>query len=86
VTGIGLGTLSAGAGASSYYKSCGTFKYKGKHKLFKHKYECHKAKRKAKYVLKHHHAPPHWRCSLDEMNNGYAACQKHKHGWEFVPA
>lgn len=67
------------------YRKCGAFRYKGKHLLFTHRYPCRKAKRKAKYVLRHRHRPPGWSCSLAELSNGFAACHRGRRAWEFVP-
>lgn len=68
------------------YKKCGAFKYKGRHALFVSHYPCGKAERKAKYVLRRRHRPPHWKCSLSELSSGFATCHRHRHRWEFVPA
>jgi hypothetical protein len=68
------------------YKKCGVFKFKGKHALFVNRYPCEKAEGKAKYVLRHRHHPPHWKCSLSELSSGFATCHRHRHRWEFVPA
>jgi hypothetical protein len=67
------------------YKKCGVFKFKGKHALFVLHYPCDKARKKAKYVLRHRHRPPHWKCSLSELSSGFATCHRHRHRWEFVP-
>jgi hypothetical protein len=75
-----------GADARSYYRKCGVVKFKGRHALFTHRYPCRKAKRKARYVLKHRRRPPHWKCTLAELPNGFAACHRKKRAWEFVPA
>lgn len=83
-TAVGLSTLGA-AEADFNYKKCGTFRYKGKHLLFTHRYPCRKAKSKAKYVLRNRHRPPHWTCSLSELPNGFAACHRGRRAWEFVP-
>ena len=80
---IDSGPTDARAGFN--YKQCGTFRFKGKHALFTHRYPCRKAKRKARYVLKHRHSPPHWSCSLAELSAGFAACQRGKRAWEFIP-
>jgi hypothetical protein len=94
VIAVAICALAAWGGASSAptdadaafsYKKCGSFKYKGKHTLFTHRYPCRKAKRKARYVLKHRHRPPHWSCSLAELSSGFAACQRGKRAWEFTP-
>jgi hypothetical protein len=79
-----LGALIA-ARSGAYYKPCGTFDYKGTHKLFKHAYSCDKAKKKAKYVIKRKRAPRGWTCSLDELPNGFAACQQGRKAFSFVP-
>ena len=71
---------------SGYYQPCGTFSLKGSHKLFRHALSCTKATRKAKYVLKHRSAPAGWKCSLNELGHGFAACQRGQKAWEFVPA
>ena len=73
------------AGAEVTYKKCGSFRLKGKHVLFAHRYPCAKAKRKAKYVLRHRRNPPHWKCSLAELSSGFAACHRGRRAWEFVP-
>ena len=78
--------VPAAAYAGSYYHKCGVFKYKGRHALFAHSLSCRKAKHKARYVLKHRHRPPHWKCSLAELSSGFAACHRKKRAWEFVPA
>lgn len=83
-TAVAVGTTGE-AKADFTYKKCGTFRYKGKHLLFTHRYPCDKAKRKAKYVLRHRHRPPHWTCSLSELSNGFAACHRGHRAWEFVP-
>jgi|GEM_PF-6263687 len=83
-TALGVGVLDA-AQADFTYKKCGAFRYKGKHLLFTHRYPCRKAKRKAKYVLRHRHRPPHWTCSLSELSSGFAACHRGHRAWEFVP-
>jgi hypothetical protein len=72
--------------AGFYYKKCGVMKFKGRHVLFTHRYPCRKAKRTAKYVLRHRHRPPHWNCSLAELSSGFAACKRGKRAWEFTPA
>lgn len=81
---IDAGTQSARA-AGTYHK-CGTFRFKGKHALFAHRYPCRRARVKARYVLAHRHAPPHWKCSLAELKSGFAACHRRRRSWEFVPA
>ena len=87
----GFATAQEGAAPTSHartvtYKKCGVFRFKGKHALFVSHYPCAKAERKAKYVLRHRHRPPHWKCSLSELSSGFAACHRHRHRWEFVPA
>jgi hypothetical protein len=67
------------------YEKCGTLRFKGKHLLFAHRFPCGKAKRQAKFVLLHRHGPPHWKCSLAELRNGFAACHRGRRAWEFVP-
>lgn len=74
------------AQAAAAYRKCGSFRFKGKHALFARHYPCSRAKRKARYVLAHHHAPPHWKCSLAELGSGFAACHRDSRSWEFVPA
>lgn len=78
------GTESARAAAP--YRKCGSFRFKGEHALFAHHYSCSRAKRKARYVLAHRHAPPHWKCALAELASGFAACHRNGRSWEFVPA
>lgn len=73
------------ADAQFTYKKCGGFKFKGKHLLFTHRLPCAKAERKARYVLRHHHGPPHWKCELAQLSSGFAACHRGKRAWEFVP-
>jgi hypothetical protein len=88
---LALGGTSVAAGpagqarAGFTYKKCGAFRYKGKHLLFTHRYPCRKAERKARYVLRHRHRPPHWTCSLAELSSGFAACHRGRRAWEFVP-
>lgn len=77
--------LDAPEAGAYTYKKCGTFRYKGKHALFTHRYPCAKAKRKAKYVLRTRHSPPRWKCSLAQLSSGFAACHRGKRAWEFVP-
>jgi hypothetical protein len=43
------------------------------------------AKRKARYVLKKRANPPGWRCSLDNLGDGYGACARGRHAFEFLP-
>jgi hypothetical protein len=83
-TAVGAGAPGA-AKAEFTYQKCGAFRYKGRHLLFTHRYPCQKAKRKAKYVLRHRHRPPHWTCSLSELSSGFAACHRGRRAWEFVP-
>lgn len=84
-SGVSIYSVPTDAHAGFNYKRCGTFRFKGKHALFTHRYPCRKAKRKATYVLKHGHSPRHWSCSLSELSSGFAACQKGKRAWEFTP-
>jgi len=79
-------STTAQSSRADTYKKCGVFRFKGKHALFAHRYPCLKAKRKAKYVLRHRHRPPHWKCSLAQLRNGFAACHRGERAWEFVPA
>lgn len=83
--GLTAGFLTTDADAGFTYRKCGTFEYRGKHLLLTHRFPCAKAERKARYVLRHHRRPPHWRCSLAELPNGFAACHRGKRAWEFVP-
>jgi hypothetical protein len=71
--------------ARAYYTRCPNLAYKGRHKLFRHSLACSVAKRKARYVLKNRTNPPGWRCSLDNLSDGYAACARGKHAFEFLP-
>jgi hypothetical protein len=82
------GLIDAGARSAraAPCHKCGTFRFKGKHALFAHHYLCSRAKRKARYVLAHRHAPPHWKCSLAELASGFAACHRNGRSREFVPA
>jgi hypothetical protein len=73
------------AGASSYYEPCGKLTFKGTHKLFHHVVSCGKATRKSKFVLKKHAAPRGWRCSLDNLNSGYAACARGQRAFALFP-
>lgn len=82
----GVQTGAQHAQAAAPYRKCGSFRFKGRHALFAHHYPCSRAKRKARYVLAHRHAPPHWKCSLAELASGFAACHRNGRSWEFVPA
>lgn len=81
---VHAGTQSARAAAP--YHKCGNFRFRGKHALFARHYPCSRARRKARFVLAHRHAPRHWKCSLAELAHGFAACHRDVHSWEFVPA
>jgi hypothetical protein len=70
---------------AAYYRPCGTFTYKGKHNLFRHRLSCSTAEDKARYVLKHKSAPRHWNCSLDNLSDGFGACTKGQRAFQFVP-
>lgn len=85
VSTLQLDRTPTNANAAFDYRKCGTFKFKGKHALFTHRYPCKKAKGKARYVLEHRRKPPHWHCSLAELSAGFAACQSNKRAWEFTP-
>jgi hypothetical protein len=89
ITALGVsvvgGAVTSEVATAFTYKKCGSFRFKGKHVLFAHRYPCAKAKRKAKYVLRHRHSPPHWTCSLAELSSGFAACHRGRRAWEFVP-
>lgn len=89
IAAVCVSAVGAGAApevASAYtYKPCGSFRFKGRHDLFTHRFPCAKAKRKAKYVLRHRRNPPHWKCSLAELSSGFAACHRGRRAWEFVP-
>jgi len=69
----------------AYYTRCPNIKYKGRHKLFRHALSCEIAKRKARYVLKNRKHPPRWRCSLDNLSDGYGACTHGRSAFEFLP-
>ncbi len=69
----------------AYYQRCPNLRYRGKHKLFRHALTCRVAKREARYVLKHSTHPPGWRCSLDNLSDGYGACTRGKRAFEFLP-
>lgn len=69
----------------AYYKRCPNFRYQGRHKLFRHALACSVAKSKARYVLKNGTNPPGWRCSLDNLRDGYGACARGRHAFEFLP-
>lgn|GEM_PF-5652225 len=71
--------------ASAYYAPCPSFRYRGRHKLFRHALSCATAKRKARYVLKHRTHPRGWRCSLANLADGYGACTRRGHAFEFLP-
>lgn len=71
--------------ARAYYTRCPNFTYKGRHRLFRHALACSTAKRKARYVLKNRAHPPGWRCSLDSLADGYGACARGVHAFEFLP-
>jgi hypothetical protein len=68
-----------------YYQRCPNLRYRGKHKLFRHALPCRVAKRESRYVLKHRTDPPGWRCSLDNLGDGYGACARGKRAFEFLP-
>ncbi len=68
-----------------YFKPCGTFRFKGGHKLFRHSLRCGKAKRKSKYVLRHRGAPRGWRCDLRKLRGGSATCKRGGRAFSFVP-
>jgi hypothetical protein len=72
--------------ARAYYTRCPDFHYQGRHKLFRHALSCAAAKRKARYVLEHRAHPPGWRCSLDDLPQGYGACARGKRAFEFLPS
>jgi hypothetical protein len=36
-------------------------------------------------VLKNGMSPSGWRCSLDDLADGYGACARGKHAFEFLP-
>jgi hypothetical protein len=86
VAGVQIDAEAHDARAAVPYHKCGSFRFRGKHALFAHRYPCRQAKRKARYVLAHRHAPPHWKCSLAELGSGFAACHRSRRSWEFVPA
>lgn len=71
--------------ARPYYQRCPNLRYRGKHKLFRHALACRVAKREARYVLKNRRQPPGWRCSLDNLADGYGACARGKRAFEFLP-
>jgi hypothetical protein len=73
------------AGAGSYYEPCGTLEFKGSHKLVHHVVGCGKASRKAKYVLKNHKPPHGWKCSLNNLSSGYAACGRGQKAFALFP-
>lgn len=73
------------AEARPYYTRCPNLHYKGGHKLFRHALSCSVARRKARYVLKNRTNPVGWRCSLDNLADGYGACTRGKHAFEFLP-
>jgi hypothetical protein len=79
-------THSAASGhARAYYTRCPNIRYMGRHKLFRHALSCKIAKRKARYVLKNDTNPPGWRCSLDNLSDGYGACTRGRSAFEFLP-
>jgi hypothetical protein len=80
------GAQGARASASPYYEPCGRLDFKGTHKLMHHVVGCAKASRKAKYVLKNHRAPKGWKCSLDNLSSGYAACGRGQKAFALFPA
>jgi hypothetical protein len=84
--GVQIDGATQTARAAAPYHKCGSFRFRGKHTLFAHRYPCRRAERKARYVLAHRHAPPHWKCSLAELGSGFAACHRSRRSWEFVPA
>jgi hypothetical protein len=69
----------------AYYQRCPNLQYRGKHKLFRHALACRVARREARYVLKNRTHPPGWRCSLDNLAEGYGACARGKRAFEFLP-
>ncbi len=71
--------------ARAYYKPCGSFRYRGKHDLFKHAYGCAKAKKKSRYVLRNRKAPRGWSCSLERLRKGRAICTSGGKAFLFVP-
>jgi MoaA/NifB/PqqE/SkfB family radical SAM enzyme len=81
-----LGTLpAAGAGTHApsvrplgYFKPCGTFRFRGRHELFRHSLGCAKAKHKSKYVLRQRRAPRGWRCYLRKRRGGSRLARKKK--------
>lgn len=86
-TGAGQGPRDAAPHqpARPYYVPCPDFRFEGTHKLFRHRVTCSLAKRKALYVLRHRSHPPGWRCSLDNLGDGYGACVQGRRAFEFLP-
>lgn len=72
---LSVGPLALTSG-TAYFKPCGTFKFKGGHKVFRHSLSCAKAKHKSKYVLKRRKAPRGWRCYLRKLRKGSATCRR----------
>ena len=70
----------------SYYKPCGSFRYKGKHDLFKHAYGCANAKRRSRYVLRKRKAPRGWKCSLGSRRKGATICASGAKAFLLKPA
>lgn len=80
-----LSETGAGVRARPYYARCANLHYRGTHKLFRHALACAVAERQARYVLKHRTHPSGWHCSLDNLGDGYGACAKGRHAFEFLP-
>ena len=82
----GLAAANDQENRRAYYTPCGTFAYRGEHRLYQHAYDCDGARKKARYVLRHHKAPDGWKCSLGQLSAGYAACQNGRREFFLAPA